>query len=64
MKAKKNNIGRAGPNIDFMRRHNTSFSKNIYWDICYICKGDLVGILILILCDLCILCVLTDTEKR
>ena len=21
---------------------NTSFSKNIYWDICYICKGDLV----------------------
>ena len=21
---------------------NTSFSKNISWDICYICKGDLV----------------------
>ena len=29
-------------NKDVMRRRNTSFSKNIFWDICYTCKGDLV----------------------
>ena len=26
----RNNIRRAVPNIDFMRRRNTSFSKNIF----------------------------------
>ena len=37
-----NNIRRASPNEDFMGRRNTSFSKNISWDIYYICKGDFV----------------------
>ena len=37
-----NNINRTSPNGDLMRRRHNSFSKNIYCDICNICKGDLV----------------------